>query len=86
MVEVAASLIGGRWVVVVLVVAVVAWVAVVAVVAVAGVGGISLEAGYVGGIWEEMGGVGIFVGNVVGASRECPGRERVQLGRGLRDS
>ena len=35
--------------------------------------GISLEAGYVGGIWEGVGDVGIFVGNVVGASRECPG-------------
>ena len=44
-------------------------------------GGISLEAGSLGGIWED---VGIFVGNVVGASRECPGRERDQPGRGLR--
>ena len=42
-------------------------------------GGISLEAGYVGGIWED---VGIFIGSVVGASRECPGREIVQAGRG----
>ena len=72
MVEVAASLVGGRWVVVVLVVA--------------GVGGISLEAGSVGGIWEGVGDVGTFLENVVGASRECPGRERDQPGRGLLDN
>ena len=54
-VEVAASLIGGRWVVVVLVVAVVAWVAVVAVavVAVAGVRG-DLPGGWVRG--RDLGG------------------------------
>ena len=58
MVEVAASLIGGRWVVVVLVVAVVAWVAWVAVVAVAVVAVVrgDLPGGWVRG--RDLGGRG----------------------------
>ena len=59
------------------------WYVVVVAVAVAGVGGFSLE------VWDRVGrgeGEGDVKSSVGGASRECPGRETVQPGLGLRDS